>query len=335
VANLSLLGYDPRSCYSGRGPLEAASLGVDLAPGDVAFRCNLVTILEGVMADYAGGQIETAEARQFLAELQRLDGPAFTFHTGIGYRHLLVHHGLPPGDLRCTPPHDLSGRAVAGHRPRGPGADLIQAVEDRAGKILSRSRHNEPRLARGAPPITHIWLWGQGGAIALPTLRERFGLEGSVISAVALVRGLGKLAGLTVRTVAGATGYLGTDDAGKIAAARQALAGEDFVYLHIEAPDETSHEGDIAKKIQAIEEFDRHVVGPALGFRDTWPEMRILVSPDHPTLISTMTHDGAAVPFALAGPGVERDAVTADAETRANREVQERGPGLFARFLDS
>ena len=238
-----------------------------------------------------------------------------------------------PEGLRATPPHDISGRPYEPHLPQGPGSDLILPLMEQARPVLAASEINLSRMAAGKPPASDIWLWGQGRTVKLRTLQERFGLRGSVVSAVDLVNGLGVLAGLRVRSVAGATGYLGTNYAGKIAAARAALAEEDFIFLHVEAPDETGHEGVAAKKIQAIEEFDRNIVGEILKLADEIGELRIIVAPDHATPISTMTHAADPVPYAVCGPGVEPGGTFRYSEAAAENEPVESAVSLFERFI--
>jgi len=329
VANLSLLGYDAAANYQGRGPIEAASIGAELAPDDTAFRCNLVTLGGGLMADYSAGHITTDESRPILLELEAALGTKrVRFVPGVSYRHLLIIRDFPTG-LDCTPPHDISGREWAPHLPKGPGRELILELMEKARPVVASNEINRNR----ATPATDIWPWGQGRAMKLRTLDQRFGLKGSVISAVDLVRGLGILAGLKVRLVPGATGYLGTNYAGKVAAAKDALAEEDFVYLHVEAPDETSHEGDLSKKIQAIEEFDRHVVGEILAWEEHVPRVRILVAPDHATKLLTKTHAGDPVPYVVCGPGVARDGGSTYSERAAELAGVEPAVELFERFI--
>ena len=329
VANLSLLGYDPARYYSGRAPIEAASLGVPLAANDTAFRCNLVTIVDGRMADYSAGHIETVDAHELIELLgKKLGTPAIRFFPGVSYRHLTVIVEFPDG-CACTPPHDISGKEVDSHLPKGPGSDRIRALMNEAHEILNTAPTNASRRDKGKKPATDIWLWGQGHAIQLPHLSERYGISGSVISAVDLVRGLGILSGLTVRLVPGATGYLGTNYAGKVAAAIAALVDEQFVFLHVEAPDETSHEGSLQKKIQAIEEFDKNVVGEMLKYQAEKPGLRILVSPDHATPVLLMTHDGAPVPFAACGEGIRAEENLSYCERAAEGKAVRSGPELF------
>lgn len=329
VANLSLLGYDAAANYQGRGPIEAASIGAALGPDDTAFRCNVVTLADGRMADYSAGHITTEESRPILEELQAaLGSDRIRFVPGVSYRHLLIIRDFPAG-LDCTPPHDISGRPWAPHLPKGPGRDVILDLMERARPVLAESRLNRKRKI----PATDIWPWGQGRAMRLATIGERFGLTGSVISAVDLVRGLGILAGLKVRLVPGATGYLGTNYAGKIAAAKEALAAEDFVYLHVEAPDETSHEGELGKKIQAIEEFDRNIVGEMLAWAEDVPDVRILVTPDHATKLATKTHAGDPIPYAICGPGVARDGGSVYCERAAASAPVDQPVDMFERFI--
>ncbi|MBD3392355.1 MAG: cofactor-independent phosphoglycerate mutase [Chitinivibrionales bacterium] len=334
VANMSLLGYNPAQYYSGRAPIEAASMGIRLAETDTAFRCNLVHIEAGRMVDYSAGHIETKDAHRLIKDLQQLNTDARRFYPGVSYRHLLVLRDFPQGGLALSPPHDISGKPVAGYVPTGPGDTILADLSAEAHEILAGAGTNRARAAAGKTTATDIWLWGHGKAVSLPTLGERFGLRGSVISAVDLVRGLGKLAGLTVRIVEGATGYLGTNYAGKVAAARAALDAEDFVYLHVEAPDETSHEGSLEKKLQAIEEFDRHVVGEMLKLQDTHNDMRVLVLPDHGTWLSLKTHHRAPVPFAVAGAGIRPDGGRVYCERAAADKPLYEGVSLFETFVN-
>lgn len=333
VANLSLLGYDAAAVFQGRGPIEAASIGVELHPDDTAFRCNLVTLRDGLMDDYSAGHITTEESRPLILELQAALGTdTVHFVPGVSYRHLAILKNFPVG-LDCTPPHDISGRPWEPHRPLGPGREIVLELMEKARRVLAASETNKRRIAAGKKPATDVWLWGQGRAMKLATLKEKFGLTGSVISAVDLVRGLGVLAGLKVRLVPGATGYLGTNYAGKIAAAKEALATEDFVYLHVEAPDETGHEGDLHKKIQAIEEFDKNIVGEILAWADGRPDVRILVAPDHATPVATKTHDGKPVPYAVCGSGVSAGGVLTYSERSAAACPVIPAVELFERFI--
>jgi 2,3-bisphosphoglycerate-independent phosphoglycerate mutase len=333
VANLSLMGYDPARCYSGRAPIEAASMGIRLSPSETAFRCNLVFIASGRMKDYSAGHIETEKAREIILLLKsHFDSPVLTFYPGVSYRHLMVIRDFPDGCI-CTPPHDISGQEVSLHLPKGPGSGRLRELMEKAKTVLADAPVNNNRNDK-AIQVTAIWLWGHGRSISLPTLQERYGLSGSVISAVDLVRGLGVLAGLTIRLVKGATGYLGTNYAGKVAAAQSALAEEDFVFLHVEAPDETSHEGLLQKKIQAIEEFDTNVVGEMIKFQKHNPALRILIAPDHATPVSLKTHHPAPVPYVASGPGIHAENHLLYCERTAIGRPVLSGPDLFDRFIN-
>jgi 2,3-bisphosphoglycerate-independent phosphoglycerate mutase len=334
VANMSLLGYDATQYYQGRAPIEAASMGINLSARDTAFRCNLVTLQDGKMKDYSAGHIETEDSRELIECLQQSLGDDHKrFHPGVSYRHVLVISDFQEGELTCTPPHDISDKPWREYLPRGSGSDELIAVMDSARIVLQRSETNKRRVDHGKLPATDIWLWGHGHAIRLPTMKERFGLSGSVISAVDLVQGLGVLAGLSVKKVAGATGYLGTNYAGKIAAAKEALNDGDFVFIHIEAPDETSHEGSLQKKIQAIEEFDRNIVGPIQALAAGRLDLRILVLPDHATPVKLKTHAPGPVPYAVCGPGISPDEAISYSEKAAEGKSAISAVCLFESFI--
>lgn len=304
VANLAILGYDPRRYHTGRAPLEAASIGVTLAPEEVAFRCNLVTLRHEangdiLMDDYSAGHISTAEARELILKInQCLGNGSRRFYPGVSYRHLLVWRGGQ--ENWCTyPPHDLSGQSVRSYL-NGAGAEKPLLELMRASwPVLADHPVNQLRRQRGQKPATSIWLWGQGRAPQLPTLPQLYGLSGAVISAVDLMRGLGIYAGLQPILVPGATGYLDTNYDGKVRAALKALEGADFVYLHVEAPDEASHNGDLPNKIRAIEDFDQKVVGPMLAGLERLGPHRVLVLPDHRTPLTLRTHSREPVPYVL------------------------------------
>jgi len=301
---------------------------------EVALRCNLVTLEEGLMRDYSAGHIENDDACALVAELQQALGDASCrFYPGASYRHLLVMSGLDPDALVTIPPHDITDRPWHQHLPSGKGSQVLIELMERARKLLRTSAINDRRRSLGKRPATDIWLWGQGRATVLPSLHERFGLKGSVVSAVDLVKGLGVLAGLQVRLVKGATGYLDTNYAGKVAAALDALDEQDLVYLHVEAPDETSHEGDVHKKVQAIEQFDRYVVGEMLAARHRYPSLRVLVAPDHATPVSLKTHHGEAVPYALCGDGVGAATHNRYSESEARGARALTGEELFTYFV--
>ncbi len=302
VANLAVLGYDPRTCYTGRGPLEAASMGIALAPADVACRCNLVTLGEGpdaVMEDFTAGHISPAEAKQIIDDLQReIGSEAVRFYPGVGYRNLMVLSGGNP-DFSATPPHDITGKPSASHLPQGPGAGEITRLMRLSRQCLADHPVNKDRRARGLRPANSIWLWGQGRAPQMVKISDRFHIRGGVISAVDLLNGIGVYAGLKAIRVAGATGYTDTDYAGKAREALAALRELDLVFVHVEAPDEMGHEGNVKGKVRAIEDFDEKVVGTVLKGMDSLGPMRIAVLSDHPTPISTRTHAPDPSPFAV------------------------------------
>jgi 2,3-bisphosphoglycerate-independent phosphoglycerate mutase len=333
VANLSLMGYDSKKYYTGRAPLEAASMGVKLSHNDTAFRCNLVTIDNDTMIDYSAGHIVTATAHLLIHELSNnLQLGSSRLFPGVSYRHLLVIPDFPD-ELVCTPPHDILGQKTAPYLPKGPGEQIILEFHKQARSILAKSEINKKRVSEGNSPVTDIWLWGHGHSISLPTLQDRYRLTGSVISAVDLIRGIGVLAGLNNRIVEGATGYLGTNYKGKVRAAQNALASEDFVFLHVEAPDETSHEGSLQKKIQAIEEFDKEVVGEMLQYQLQTKNLRLLVTPDHATPLAMRTHATQPVPYTMSGPGIENDTVQLYNEFVTSQLPVLTGPQLFDHFI--
>lgn len=309
VANLSVFGYDPAECYTGRSPLEAASMGVDLGPDDVAFRLNLVTLTphggDLYMEDFSAGHISTAEARELIAALQEEVGDeTFQFYPGVSYRHLMVWRG-GRDDFKLAPPHDLTGQSLRNHLPRTPEAEPLMRITTSSQLIFKNHPVNRRREAAGKLPANSAWLWGQGKRPRMQTLQELYGLEGAVISAVDLIKGIGVYAGMKVINVPGATGYLDTNYRGKAEAALTALRDVDIVYVHVEAPDEAAHGGQLDEKIEAIERFDAEVVGTILAGLDAVAPCRVLVLPDHPTPVRKRTHTKDPVPFALFATGGE------------------------------
>ena len=344
IANLAVMGYDPARFYSGRAPIEAASIGVALGDQDVAFRCNLVTLREQAgrlyMDDYSAGHIPTAAAARIISRLkEKLDTPQIVFYPGVSYRHLMVWKG---GEHRMstTPPHDISDKCIDDFLPSGQGSETIREVMERAGKVLAEYRDSGAGSAEIHPAANNIWLWGQGRALKLPGFSEKYGIGGRVISAVDLIKGLGISAGLPPIAVSGATGYLDTNYEGKARAALEALASVDFVYLHVEAPDEASHKGSLPEKMQAIEDFDARIVGPVLkGLEERFREFRIMILPDHPTPLSLKTHAADPVPYIIYASG-GRPATAAQpggyTETDAARTglYIDKGWELMDRFIE-
>jgi len=298
VANLAVMGYDPGRYYTGRGPLEAASIGIPLLPDDMAFRCNLITA-DNYIIDYSAGHISTDEASILMRYLDsELGGDGVRFYPGISYRHLLVISQCPDGII-CTAPHDVLGQPVRDHLPKGQGSDRITHLIQASRDLLVNHPINKKRISEGKRPANLIWPWGQGRSPAMPSFKDRFGLDGAVISAVDLIKGLGTFAGMDVIEVPGATGYLDTDYGAKSAYALRALEIRDFVFVHVEAPDEASHEGRLQEKIRSIEDLDRKLIKPLLDGLPQFGDFRLMLLPDHPTPISTRTHAYDPVPYII------------------------------------
>ncbi len=303
VGNMSILGYDPALYHTGRSPLEAASMGVPLGPQDIAFRCNLVTLRnEGnssVMEDFTAGHISSNEAAEIIQDLDRqLGGEGIEFYPGVSYRHLMVWRGGKE-KMETTPPHDITDSEIQPYLPAGDGAEKLLGLMERSKELLARHPVNHGRESRGERRATCIWLWGQGRAPQLPSVMDRYGIRGGVISAVDIINGLGVYAGLDRVQVPGITGFFDTNYRGKAEYGLRALEDKDFMFIHVEAPDEAGHMGDVEKKIQAIEDVDEKVVGTILQGMDRWPEWRLLLLPDHPTPIALKTHVPDPVPFAF------------------------------------
>jgi 2,3-bisphosphoglycerate-independent phosphoglycerate mutase len=324
VANLSVFGYNPADCYSGRSPLEAASMGVELAPEDVAFRLNFVWLEAHYgklyMGDFSAGHITTEDAAALIAALQEdLGGDEFTFYPGVSYRHLMVWKN-GRDQFHFTPPHDITTQSIEEHLPQGEGAAELMNLTNSAQMVLAHHPVNHQRTERGELPANSIWLWGHGRKPQMKTYRQLYDLSGAVISAVDLIKGIGVNAGLEIINVPGATGYIDTNYRGKGEYAVKALADKDFVYVHVEAPDEAAHGGLLKEKIQAIEDFDREVVGTILANLAEIGDCRILVTPDHPTPVEKRTHTSDPVPFILFDSTQEHDsAATGYSEEEAKR----------------
>ena len=302
IAALSILGYDPRRYHTGRAPLEAASLDIPLDPDDVAFRCNLVTSDGVTLIDYSAGEIPSAEARVLIELLnEKLASARLQFYPGVSYRHVMVWRNGSPG-AKTSPPHDIIGKPIAPYLPQGDGEAMLRQLMLDSLEILDSHDINKRRRDEGKVPANMIWLWGQGRKCELPSFATLRGTPGLVIAAVDLVRGVGKCAGLAAPDVPGATGNLDTDFSAKGKAAIQALDIYDFVLVHIEAPDEASHQGSPERKVWSLEQIDHHIVGPLLERLRHFPGSRIMLVSDHYTKISTKTHAREPVPFALLGP---------------------------------
>lgn len=307
IANLSIFGYDPHLYFTGRGPIEAASMGVGLTSGDIAYRCNLVTVNsmgdKMVMEDFSAGHISDEEARGLIHVLNReLSTEVIQFYPGVSYRHLMVLKNgearfLDLEKMKLVPPHDIVGQEIS---------PFIKQMDEPILTLTKQSQHllnkhpiNLVRERKGLPKANSIWLWGQGRSPQMPSLKERFGIEGFVISAVHLVKGIGILAGMEVLNVPGITGYFDTNYEGKAQYALRGLKERDFVFVHVEAPDEAGHMGDLQLKIEAIEAFDKKVVGNILKGMEGMDHYRVLVLPDHPTPLSVRTHTSDPVPYVI------------------------------------
>jgi len=307
VATMSLFGYNPLVFHTGRAPLEAAAQGIELGPEDWAIRCNLVTIRDGIMVSFTAEQISNEWGRKLIGLMQQECGDdRWQFFPGVSYRNLLIYRGAgqpaPFGpQTRTVPPHDLTDGPVAEALPQGPGSDLLRNFMEKSVELFAQRE-------LGECPATGVWLWGQGQAPRLEKFLDRFAVQGAMITAVDLLRGIARLLGWRVIDVPGATGYLDTDYAAKGAAAVKALDEVDFVVVHVEATDEASHEGHVEAKIEGLEQIDEAIVGPLLEKLRSLGEHRILVSPDHPTFLRTKTHSYGFVPFALSGTGITPDA---------------------------
>lgn len=345
VANLCLLGYDPNRFFTGRAPLEAAATGIQLGPHDCAVRCNLVTVEDQIMVDFTADHISTEDSTAILNHLNetllRCDHPPIApeiasrleFVAGVSYRNLLIYRGDAEHPSPFTPstrtsaPHDLTDLAITDDFPRGPGSDVLVALMSASAEALAEHPINVARRASGQKLATNVWLWGSGGAPGLPTFEDRYGLKGVMITAVDLLRGIGALAGWPRIEVEGATGYLDTNYAGKGEAGVSALDQYDIVCVHVEAPDEASHEGRADAKVEALEQIDQHVVGPLWKKVQAIGDARILVLPDHPTFCRTKKHTHGPVPLAMAGTGVETNDATTYDEVAANQTGLVFDPG--------
>ncbi|HSA31301.1 MAG TPA: cofactor-independent phosphoglycerate mutase [Candidatus Omnitrophota bacterium] len=311
IGNLSLLGYRPELNFTGRAPLEAASMGIDLKDDEVVFRCNLVTLDGTALKDYSAGHIPSFEAAQLIDALnETIPDKEVRFFAGKSYRHLMVmkvRNVKEFTSIKCWPPHDIMGKPFAKHLPQGKQAPMLLRLMEAAQRVLEEHSINRVRVDLGENPANSIWLWGQGTKPRLEPFQEKFNLRGAIISAVDLVNGIGKLAGLDVIHVPGATGYYDTDYRAKADYAIEALRDHDFVFIHVESPDEAGHNGDTAEKVRAIERIDQDIIGTILNHFSNHSDMRIIVMPDHPTPLRLRTHTANPVPFVIYGKGIASD----------------------------
>lgn len=342
VANLAVLGYDPKIYYTGRGPLEAANIGVPLHEGEVAFRCNLITANNDMLADYSAGHIHDKEATTLINYLnEKLGSEYIKFYPGKSYRHLVVIKTRSQAEAQalvkttCIPPHDITGKPISKNLPKGKAETQIIELMQAGRQLLEKHDINKVRVDLGENPANMIWLWGQGTDPNMPTFKGMYGLSGSVISAVDLVNGIGKLIGLEIINVPGATGYYDTNYQGKGEYAVKSLQDKDFIFVHVESPDEAGHNGEMREKIKAIENFDKFVVGPVWQYLKKTKDFRIMVLPDHATPIEVRTHVPDPVPFAMAGKGIEKNGFDGFNEKNAalSQVKFKSGPALTSAFI--
>lgn len=344
VANMSVLGFDPKKCYTGRSPLEAVSIGVKMSETDIALRCNLVTLSDEAdygaktMLDYSGGDISTEEAAQIIETVQEYFGSSkFDFYSGVAYRHcLIVHNGTT--DLgKMTPPHDISGRVIGEYLSTSPNAEKLIAMMRESYDLLKDHPVNKKRIAEGKLPANSIWLWGEGSRPALPSFEEKFGVKGSIVSAVDLLKGIGICAGMNTPEVEGATGYIDTNFEGKAnAAIDEWRKGQDLVYIHVEAPDECGHRNEPENKVKAIELIDSRIMPIILDYLNTQDDYKVMILPDHPTPISTRTHASDPVPYLIYRKGKELDSGVASINEKSASETGnfvDPGFDLMGHFL--
>lgn len=346
VANLAVFGFDPKRYYTGRSPLEAISMGIKLSNTDTALRCNLVTLSDAElyenkrMLDYSAGEITTEESTILMNDIAKaLNSEGISFYPGISYRHCLVWDNGPM-DIELTPPHDISDKVISEYLPKGPQKEVALEMMKKSIEILKNHPVNQKRIARGLNPATSIWLWGQGKKPAVPLFIEKYGLCGSVISAVDLIKGIGMVSGMKAVTVEGATGNIHTNFKGKAEAALKELKeGRDFVYIHIEAPDECGHQGQLKEKIRAIELIDSQIVGPLIKGLNELDDYRIMILPDHATPVSIKTHCADPVPYLIYDSRnanvVNEDISYTENNCRNSGTFVEEGHTLMDLFLQS
>lgn len=344
VANLSVLGYEPAVYYSGRSPLEAASIGIDLKDTDVTLRCNLVTLSDDedyenkTILDYCADDISSEEAKILIEYIQeKLGNDVFRFYPGVSYRHCLVWSNGNPHPGVLTPPHDITGKVITDYIPKGEAVDELYDLMKKSYDLLKDHPVNKARIARGKRPANSIWLWGEGTKPLLDNFSEKFGIKGSMISAVDLLKGIAICAGMNSVDVDGATGYLDTNFDGKCKAAIEEFKkGADLVYIHVEAPDECGHRGEIENKVKAIEMIDEHILAPVVEFLRGYDDFAVLVCPDHPTPLSIRTHTSTPVPYLIYDSKNEINSgvkVFCEKEARETGNYIEKGFTMMNYFL--
>lgn len=343
IANMSVLGYNPKDCYTGRSPLEAVSIGVDMLDTDIIFRTNLVTLSDEenyedkTMVDYSAGDISTEEAREIIKSVEEHFGnDIYKFYGGVAYRHCLVWHGGTLNLGKMTPPHDISGKVIGEHLSKSENAKELIDMMKESYAFLMEHPVNKNRIAEGKRPANSIWLWGEGTKPALSNFKEKYGVDGSIISAVDLLKGIAKCAGMASPDVDGATGYIDTNFDGKAECAINELESKDFVYIHLEAPDECGHRNEPENKVKAIEIIDEKILGKLLPALEKYEDYKIMVLPDHPTPIVTMTHASDPVPYMIYRKSKAQDngVESFNEETaKATGNFVEVGHSLMSKFI--
>lgn len=334
VACMSIFGYDPAKYYTGRAPIEASGMGIEMGDDDVAFRCNLVYLAQTprgtLMGDYSGGHITTEEAHVLIKDLQNeIGGGEFVFFPGVSYRHIMIWKG-GLWEMKTTPPHDITEKEINGYLPNGEGAKVLTGLMERSQAFLASHSLNKRRESEGRRPANSVWLWGQGKKARFPSFKGQHGLRGATVAAVDLVKGISRLIGFDAPYIEGATGYLDTDYKAKADAALKLLENHDIVYVHVEAPDEASHNGNVAEKIQAIENIDREVV--SLIYEKSGENTRFLIVTDHATPISMKTHYACPVPFIMYDKKVRQDGCQSGYSEQSG-EVIMSGEEMIRSFL--
>lgn len=338
VANLSLLGYDPEKYYTGRGPLEAANLGIELEEDDLALRCNFITEADGKMVDYSAGHITNKESHILLNFLdKKLGTDKIKFYSGQSYRNVVVFKNSADfglDSLKYSAPHDIMEKPINEYLPKGKGNQIIVDLMYKSCELLASHEINKVRIDLGENPASMIWLWGCGKKPKMETFEEKFRISGAVISAVDLINGIGRIAEMKVIDVQGATGYYDTNYLGKAYAALEALNSVDFIFVHIEAPDEAGHNGDLRMKITCLERIDKMVVGTILE-NLKYSDYRIMITPDHPTPVLKRTHTNEPVPFLIYGKGIETGNFSSYSEAEAQNSPLyfDKGTDLLKHFL--
>ena len=336
ICCMSLLGFDPAKHHTGRAPLEAKSLGIDLAPDDIAVRCNTVAVEDGLMFDFTAGHIKTEESRQLIQEMEtRFGRDGMHFYPGVSYRHLLVLRKPSGVHATCTPPHNIPGKPANDYLPHGEDAAFMNDLMEQSKAIFEHHPVNEARRKEGETAASQIWLWGHGPRPSLPLFVDSYGIHGAMISAVDLLRSLGMYLGLEVLNVPNITGYIDTDYAAKGKWAIDALERHDLVFVHVEAPDECGHQGDALNKTLSLERIDSDIVGPILNSRHAQAgDLRILICPDHPTPVALKSHATEPSPFVAWGPGfVPTGLRYSESQAKQSKLFVERGYELMGRFL--